>query len=116
MPMAINPIHPEQYADQAVLLTPADRKDFIELCQHYLCELYPRTPLERQVFQHLILAAWNIERTKRLESSQTDAKTLARIAAYRQNAELSFEESLNELKELQAREILRCLTPRVQLH
>ena len=86
------------YAKQAVLLTEEDHRAFESLTVAFRFELHPAGPVERALYSQIVLAAWNIERANRLEAglaadgvdpllSETNEKTLNRIATYRMRAE-----------------------------
>lgn len=100
------------YAKQAVLLTPQDHADYEALESAYAYELRPFTPVERTLFSHVVLAAWNIQRANRLEAELattlgvdpllSEDKTLSRITAARNRAERTFHKCLKELRASQA--------------
>ena len=100
------------YAKQAVLLTPQDHAEFQALESAYAYELRPYTPVERTLFSQIVLAAWNIERTNRLEAQLaatlgidpllSEDKTLSRITAARNRAERIFHKCLKDLRASQA--------------
>ena len=101
------------YASQAVLLTADDRAEFEDLASTYEYELRPSMPVERTLFGQLVLAAWNMQRTNRLEAalatdgtdpllSESHEKTLARITTARMRAERTFHKTLKELRATQA--------------
>ncbi len=99
-------------APQAVLLTEDDRQEWQTLISAYEYELRPATPIERTLFDTLVLSAWNIQRANRLEvamcingidpllSGEQDAKQLDRISTYRMRAERTFHKSHKELRAL----------------
>ncbi len=100
----------EAHIKQAVLLTEDDRQEWQALISAYEYELRPATPVERTLFDMLVLAAWDIQRANRLEaamanngidpvlSSEPDAKQLDRIGTYR--AERTSHKSHKELRAL----------------
>ena len=100
------------YAKQAVLLTPEDHADFQALDSAYAYELRPYSPVERTLFSQVVLAAWNIERAKRLEAQLaatlgidpllSEDETLSRITAARNRAERTFHKCLKELRASQS--------------
>ena len=101
------------YANQAVLLTPEDHQAFDALVTAFRFELHPAGPIERAFYSQIVLAAWNIERTHRLEAglasdgidpmlSEANAKTLARIATYRIRSERTFHRCLKDFQAYQA--------------
>ena len=100
------------YAKQAVLLTPEDHQEFQSLTNTYEYELRPRTPVQFTLFTQLVLAAWNIMRSNRIEAELaategidpllSENKTFDRIATARARAERTFHRSLKELRATQA--------------
>ena len=101
------------YSKNAVLLTAADQQAFADLKSAYTIELRPGGPLERTLFDQLVLAAWNLQRADRLEAGlaaggidpllcETQAAVLSRIATFRMRAERTFHKSLKELRVVQA--------------
>ncbi len=101
------------YANQAVLLNPEDHQAYDHLATAFRFDLHPAGPVERALCNQIVLAAWNIERTHRLEAglasngidpllSEANAKTLARIATYRIRSERTFHKCLKELRVCQA--------------
>ena len=110
---ASNAAKPSIYAQQAVLITPEDHQAFDALVTAFRLELHPAGPVERALYSEIVLAAWNIERTNRLEAalasdgidpllSDENEKPLARIATYRMRAERTFHKCLKELQAYQA--------------
>ena len=95
-------------AAQAVLLTPQDHTEYKALESAYAFELCPLTPTERTLFAQVVLAAWNIQRTNRLEAGLaislgidpllSEDKTLGRITAARNRAERTYHKCLKELR------------------
>ena len=109
---AINATKLGFYAKQAVLLTEEDVQAFEALTVAFRFELHPAGPVERALYSQIVLAAWNIERVNRLEAalaadgvdpllSDTNEKTLNRIANYRMRAERTFHKCLKELQAYQ---------------
>ena len=101
------------YAKQAVLLSEEDFHAFDALSVAFRLELHPTGPIERTLYNQIVLAAWNIERANRLEASlaadgvdpllsEAHEKMLNRIATFRMRAERSFHKSLKELQAYQA--------------
>lgn len=98
----------EHYTKQAELLTSADRHEFQSLAATYQYELGPRTPVERTIFAQLVLAAWNIQRTNRLQAALaakegvdpllSENRTFKRIAAARAQAERTFHKCFKQLR------------------
>ena len=99
---------------QAVLLSAEDHQAFDALSTAFRLELHPTGPVERAIFSQIVLAAWNIERTNRLEAAlaasggidpllhDANAKTLDRIAIFRMRAERTFHKCLKELQLFQS--------------
>lgn len=98
---------------QAVLLTAEDHQAFDALATAFRFELHPAGPVERALYNQIVLAAWNIERTHRLEAglaaggidpllSETNAKTLERIASCRMRSERTFHKCLKALQAYKA--------------
>ena len=84
-------------------------------------EVKPAGPLEAEIFGHLVHAAWNLRRARRLEAdinSQTGGdplrdpdhfKEAERFHRYHARAERTFHKSLKALKELQTQRMQRSL-------
>ena len=101
------------YAKQAVLLTEDDHQAFEALTVAFRFELHPGGPVERALYTQIVISAWNIERANRLEAilavdgidpllSDSNEKTLNRIATYRMRAERTFHKCLNQIQTYQA--------------
>ena len=102
------------YGKHAVLLNDAERTQFESLCNSYVYALNPTNIVEVALLDFLVLAAWNIERTNRLEAelantegidpllSETNAKTLDRIWACRARAERTFHKCHKEIRALKS--------------
>ena len=102
------------YGKHAVLLNDQERTQFESLRNSYVYALNPTTIVEVALLDMLVLAAWNIERTNRLEAeianaegidpmlSETNAKTLDRILAFRARAERTFHKCHKELRALKS--------------
>ena len=102
------------YGKHAVLLNDQERTQFESLRNSYVYVLNPTNIVEVALLDLLVLAAWNIERTNRLEAeiantegidpllSETSAKTLDRILAFRARAERTFHKSHKELRALRS--------------
>ncbi len=78
-----------------------DREEFDDLLDSYQRELQPQGPLEQDLFDQLVHAAWNIHRVRRLEATLAPDsadplledsldRTLARLARYHAQAERTF--------------------------
>ncbi len=100
-------------AQQAVLLTPEDHQAFDALSWAFYLELHPTGPIESALQGQIVLAAWNIERTNKLEVamaangidpllSDENEKVLSRIATYRMRAERTFHKCLKALQTYQS--------------
>ncbi len=108
---------PIQLSKLAVLLNKEDHQFFAKLESTYRQQFRPSNAVELTLFNQLVLAAWNIERTHRLEANltlesdplldQSQSILLARIANYRLRAERTFHKCLKELRNLLAKPILQ---------
>ena len=102
------------FAKHAVLLNELEHRQFESLRNSFVYEFNPTNIVEVTLLDQLVLAAWNIERTNRLEAemanaegidpllSETNTKTLDRICAYRNRAERTFHKCHKELRVLKA--------------
>ena len=102
------------YSKHAVLLNEQEHHQFQSLRNSYVYQFNPAGIVEVNLLDLLVLSAWNIERTNRLEAglataegidpllSETHAKTLDRITTYRVRAERTFHKCLKELRTLTA--------------
>ena len=102
------------FAKHAVLLNELEHRQFESLRNSFVYEFNPANIVEVTLLDQLVLAAWNIERTNRLEAelantegidpllSETNSKTLDRIGAYRTRAERTFHKCHKELRVLKA--------------
>lgn len=104
-----------QLSKLAVLLTKEDHQSFAKLECNYRKQFQPNNAVELTLFTQLVLAAWNIDRTHRLEANltpesdplldQAQSTLLARIANYRLRAERTLHKCLKELRSLAAKPI-----------
>ena len=102
------------FAKHAVLLNELEHRQFESLRNSFIYEFNPTNIVEVTLLDQLVLAAWNIERTNRLEAelanaegldpllSATNSKTLDRIGVYRARAERTFHKCHKELRDLKA--------------
>ena len=102
------------YSTQAVLLTDLEHSHFEVLRNCYVQVFQPADIVEVTLLDMLVLAAWNLERANQLETelansegidpilSETNAKTLDRIIAYRMRSERTFHKCHKELRALKA--------------
>lgn len=84
----------------AVLLSKSDHQAFAKLESTYHKQIQPASAIALTLFNQLVLAAWNMERTQRLEATLslqsdplldlTHTPVLARIATCRLRAERTF--------------------------
>ena len=100
------------FAKHAVLLNELEHRQFESLRNSFVYEFNPANIVEVTLLDQLVLATWNIERANRLEAelanaegidpllSETNSKTLDRIAAYRTRAERTFHKCHKELRTL----------------
>ena len=100
------------YSKHAVLLNEQEHNQFQSLRNSYVYQFNPAGIVEVNLLDQLVLAAWNTDRTNRLEAglataegidpllSETHAKTLNRMIAYRVRAERTFHKCLKELRTL----------------
>lgn len=106
-----------------VVLLPGEREEFDEMKAQLESELKPAGPLETEIFGHLVHAAWNLRRARRLEADinyQTcsdplrdpdHCKEAERFQRYHARTERSFHKSLKTLKDLQTQRLQRNLIP-----
>ena len=102
------------FSKHAVLLNENEHRQFESLRNSYVGQFNPTNIVEVALLDQLVLAAWNIERTNRLEAelgnaegidpllSDANAKTLDRITNYRMRAERTFHKCHKELRSLTA--------------
>ena len=94
-----------------------DREEFDDLLASYQRELLPHGPLEQDLFDQLVHAAWNLRRVRRLEATLAPDspdplledsldRTLARLARYHAQAQRTFFRALKELRALQTNRAL----------
>ena len=100
------------FSKHAVLLNELEHRQFESLRNSYVGQFNPTNIVEVALLDQLVLAAWNIERTNRLEAelanaegidpllSDANAKTLDRIINYRMRAERTFHKCHKELRAL----------------
>ncbi len=100
------------FSKHAVLLNEDDHRQFESLRNSYVYQFSPTNIVEVALLDQLVLAAWNIERTSRLEAefanaegidpllSEANNKTLDRIVTYRMCAERTFHKCHKELRAL----------------
>ena len=100
------------FSKHAVLLTEQEHLQFESLRNSYVYEFNPSNIVQVALLDQLVLAAWNIERTNRLEAalatsagidpllSDANANTLQRIVTYRARAERTFHKCHKELRAL----------------
>ncbi len=97
-----------------------EQEDFETLKQELLDQLAPQGAIEMFTFNHLLHAAWNMERARRLEADlfingldplldESAAKTLDRIHRYAAQSERSYYRHLKELRILQTNRALRSI-------
>ena len=97
-------------ANHAVLLNDAERTQFESLRNSYVYALNPTNIVEVALLDLLVLAAWNIERSNRLEAEMANtegidpllSETLDRIWEYRTRAERTFHKCHKELRALKS--------------
>ena len=109
---AINATKHGCFSKHAVLLNENDHRQFESLRNSYVYQFSPTNIVEVALLDQLVLAAWNIERTNRLEAelasaegidpllSEANTKTLDRIVTYRMRAERTFHKCHKELRAL----------------
>ena len=56
------------YAKQAVLLTDDDHFHFECICETFEFDLQPKTTVQHTLFNQIVLAAWNIQRSNYVEA------------------------------------------------
>lgn len=94
-----------------------EREEFDDLLASYQRELQPHGPLEQDLFDQLVHAAWNLRRVRRLEATLAPDspdplledsldRTLARLARYHGQAQRTFFRALKELRALQTNRAL----------
>ena len=101
----------------AVLLSKSDHQAFAKLESTNENQIQPASATALTFFNQLVLAAWNMERTQRLEATLslqsdplldlTHTPVLARIATCRLRAERTFYKCLKELRILSAKPFLQ---------
>ena len=104
-----------------VVIAPQDREEFDDFLAAHQDDLQPQGILEQDLFNQLVLAAWNLQRISRLEAGlaqdgdplTTDSAEAAvqRLARYHTRAERTFYRSLRELRALQTNRALRDALP-----
>jgi hypothetical protein len=104
-----------------VVIAPQDREEFEDFLAAHQDDLQPQGILEQDLFNQLVLAAWNLQRISRLEAGlaqdgdplTTDSAEAAvqRLARYHTRAERTFYRSLRELRALQTNRALRNALP-----
>ncbi len=100
------------FSKHAVLLNELEHRQFESLRNSYVGQFNPTNIVQVALLDQLVLAAWNIERTNRLEAelanaegidpllSDANAKTLDRIITYRMRVERTFHKCHKELRTL----------------
>ena len=104
-----------------VVIAPQEREEFDDFLASHQDDLQPQGMLEQDLFNQLVLAAWNLRRISRLEAGlATGADPLTtyeaepvilRLARYHTRAERTFFRSLRELRALQTNRALRDALP-----
>ena len=100
------------YSKQAVLLTDEDHFHFDCICETFEFDLQPQTTVENTLVELIILAAWNIQRSNRVEAKLarsegvdpllSTSKTIDRIHTFRHRTERSFLKLINEFRRLKS--------------
>jgi len=104
-----------------VVLLEDGREAFAHLQESLEAELQPQGALEQDLFQQLVVAAWNLRRVRRLEAKLVPdvsdpllddmaEATLARLARHQVRFERSYFRCLRELRLLQTNRALRSFT------
>ncbi len=96
------------YAKQAVLLTDEDHFHFECICETFEFDLQPKTTVQHTLFNQIVLAAWNIQRSNYVEAQLaiTDGKDpllsptkiIDRIHAFRNRSERNLLKLLAEFR------------------
>src|SRR6185436_9888872 len=104
-----------------VVIAPDEREEFEDFLAAHQDELQPQGTLEQDLFNQLVLAAWNLRRISRLEAglatngdplTTDDAEpAIQRLARYHTRAERTFFRCLRELRTLQTNRALRDALP-----
>ena len=96
------------YAKQAVLLTDDDHFHFKCICETFESDLQPKTAVQHTLFNQIVLAAWNIQRSNYVEAQLaitegmdpllSTSKIIDRIHAFRNRAERNLLKLLAEFR------------------
>ena len=96
------------YAKQAVLLTDEDHFHFDCICETFEFDLQPKTTVQHTLFNQIVLAAWNIQRSNYVEAQLaisegadpllSESKIIDRIHTFRHRAERSLLKLLTEFR------------------
>jgi hypothetical protein len=100
-----------------LVLREGEQEEFDDLLASYQAELDPQGPLEQDLFDQLLHAAWNLRRVRRLEAELAPdspdplledslERTLQRLARYHSRAERTYFRALKELRALQTNRAL----------
>ena len=100
-----------------VVIREGEQEEFDDLLASYQGDLDPQGPLEHDLFDQLLHAAWNLRRVRRLEAELAPESpdplledslepTLQRLARYQSRAERTFFRCLKELRALQTNRAL----------
>ena len=96
------------YAKQAVLLTDDDHFHFECICETFEFDLQPKTTVQHTLFNQIVLAAWNIQRSNYVEAQLaitegmdpllSTTKIIDRIHAFRNRSERNLLKLLAEFR------------------
>ena len=96
------------YAKQAVLLTDDDHFHFDCICETFEFDLQPKTTVQHTLFNQIVLAAWNIQRSNYVEAQLaitegmdpllSTTKIIDRIHAFRNRSERNLLKLLAEFR------------------
>ena len=103
-----------------LVVHPDDLEEFQNFIQEYQEEIRPEGAIEQGIFGHLVHAAWNLQRLRRLETELVDggidpilddkaAKTVDRLSLYASRHERAYYRALKELRTAQDHRLQRAL-------